>query len=181
MNEQIIYHFSINNLLSGSGVLKNPELLNYLRTRYKIDVANFPASMPYDLFIEMADYIRKTVFPHLTDNEGWQKLGYNMTMVNFEGEGRMNKLAVSMLGIEDVMRIFLQTRRANIPFGRQEIDVFEKGYFVYHSYDIPTPPYLIIGIIEAGFGVAGVKEYCFDYTEPNRHELILEVRFTPKF
>jgi Protein of unknown function (DUF2378) len=181
MSQKIVFADSVVNLIKGSGADQNPDLLDILLKRFNCGLANPPTTMPYDQFIALADYLRQTLLPHLSENEGWQKIGYDLMQANFSGVGKTNLVALRLLKVEDVVPIMINSRRATIPFGRQEADYVDNGCIIFHSYDIPTPPYLLIGQIQAGLEVFGIQDYQFSYSLPNPAEIILEIRFTPKF
>jgi Protein of unknown function (DUF2378) len=180
MTERIFYSVVLTNILKASGADQNPALLVSLQTRFKLDANDLPPTIPFDQFVPVVDYVRQYTLPYLSENEGWQKLGYETGMVYFEGAGKINKMVLGMFGIEDAMRIFLQMRQIAIPFGRHEIDLQKPGHFIYHTYDIPVQPYFVFGQIQAGMESAGVTEYKFNFSQPAPEETIIEVKYTPR-
>jgi uncharacterized protein (TIGR02265 family) len=150
---------AVKTLLRGNGAAQRYDLHAMLFAKFQFNYDSPPVRILYDKYLEIIEFIRQSLYPYKTLEEGYEAMGVKLTNAHFEGAlGQVNKVAAGLLGAERGYTIFIKNMTTTLPFGRHELEEIRKGYGRYHLYGVPGPAAFMRGIIRACLVAGGAKD-----------------------
>jgi uncharacterized protein (TIGR02265 family) len=157
LSKRVVGNDDVVMMVKGNGVPSKPELLESIKRKFGYDYSKPPLDIPVETYMAMAEYLRQALFPALEDEAAYEALGTGTVEGHFQGIGKVNKIAARMLGPERSIEIWLKARTIAFPFARHEADKMGKGFFVYHTYGLPSIPEYTRGVMLAALRTTGAK------------------------
>jgi uncharacterized protein (TIGR02265 family) len=172
---KLVHNQGIEEVVKGCGVADNPALLATLKTKFGYDYHNPPAAFECANMVAMYDYIREQIYPYVTFDTGFEKIGYYGVQEHFNGfVGKANKLAAKLLGAERATEIFLKAVKTAFPWGEPEMEELRKGFARFRMQKVLIPPSYMRGVIKAGLEAAGAKNIVIAITVKHPEDFWLD-------
>lgn len=171
---------TIRTLYEAVELAKYTQLKKFVEQRYQIAFDKLPASLSYDKYLEIAEYLRASLFGRMTPEAGYEEIGYRIVQNYFAGAaGQVMKMMVNVIGPHNSAKQFIKSISRALPWGNHELEEIRPGYARYHKMLVGGPPPLMLGMIRAVVEAAGAKIARSGYTviSEAQDDIIYEVEW----
>ena len=167
-------------LLEALDLKDDPTVQATLATHFGIEVEKPQRVYSYNCYLEVAEYLRSTFLSHLTPEEGYNELGYQLTQVYFKGvAGQVMRVLARVMGPQRGARHFVHSMSTALPWGIHELQEVQPNYIRYRKELVGGPPPLMLGILRASIEAAGAKLTKATYTVQSmaQDDIVYEVEW----
>lgn len=155
---------SIKALIAGLKLSDNPIIFSETLDRFNVTYPNIGSTFPFERYLEMADWLRRKLFPYKSEAAGFEQIGRAVTRGFFEGAaGSVLKMSIKVMGAQRSVPIFFRVAGGALPFGKFEVVENKPRYIRAILYNVPGSPDIMRGMSLEAIEATNVKNPSVTY------------------
>lgn len=151
-------------LVDGLGLRNSTQLQTNLTHLFGFDYSNKTSVYPYNLYLDIAEYLRANHLGNMSVAKGYEELGYRLTQVYFQSvAGQVFKITGKIMGIQRAAAQFIRLMSHTLPWGIHELPIVKPNHLTYRKRLVGGPPPIMAGVLRGALEITGAKEVRVSY------------------